>query len=346
MSTGQVKDYFKRQISVSNSASMAWMKRLIVVLCVMGALIVSFLFYTQRSTSHIEKKQQWDADMLDYQAALNNNLKALNSFKKTLTAVKQSPALRVDKTPDGRALLARVHASTRVYAAHAAAHSAGQGPAGKSARASGLIESSPYATFANQQTQVDLRSAVRLSHPDQTVVQGELIDAVLETGIDSDLPGMIRGVVSRPVWSYHGHHVLIPAGTRLIGQYSSATLKGISRVMVLWQRAVLPNGFSVQLESPGADAMGRSGISADEVNTHFWMRFSQAALLSVIGASVSPDNIGQLYQAALMHSFQSAASQSLQETASIKPTLRVNAGQVIQVFVAKDLFFPHSAESA
>ena len=341
MSAGQVKDYFKRQVSVSTTSSMGWLKRFIVVLLAMGLLIISFLFYAHRSPSHVEKKKQWDADMLDYQMALNNNLKALDSFKKTLSTVKQSPRLATIQAPHGRALLARVHASTRVYTAHSAAHS----PKGKSAHASGFIESSPYATFANQHTQVDLRPAVRLSNPDQTVVQGELIDAVLETGIDSDLPGMIRGVVSRPVWSYHGHHLLIPAGTRLIGQYSSATLKGISRVMVLWQRAVLPNGFSVQLDSPGADAMGRSGLSADEVNTHFWMRFSQAALFSVIGASVSPDNIGQLYQAALMHSFQSTASQSLQETASIKPTLRVDAGQVVQVFVAKDLLFPHSTEA-
>lgn len=187
--------------------------------------------------------------------------------------------------------------------------------------------------------------AALMRYPRQTVAQGEFIHAILETAINSDLPGMVRAIVSRPVYSYRGEQVLIPAGSRLIGRYSAKIVQSQQRVFVIWNRLLLPNGLSLSIKSSSADALGQSGQAADYINTHFFARFGQATLLSMIGAGVSTYgvsadqamNSASLYQSAIAQSFQQSANQSLQNTLPTKPTLIVHQGTRIVVFVAHDL---------
>lgn len=186
-----------------------------------------------------------------------------------------------------------------------------------------------------------------IAHPEMTIVAGEMIHAVLESAIHSDLPGMVRASVSQPVYSYTGGHCLVPAGSRLIGEYQSDIVLGQRRVMVLWHRVVLPDGTSLTLDSPGSDSLGRAGLSADRVNSHFLARFGESALLSILAVGAATGGVGSQdqynsgtqYRASLAQSFQQRASQSLQATQSNQPTLMVNQGASINVFVAKDLSF-------
>lgn len=158
---------------------------------------------------------------------------------------------------------------------------------------------------------------------------------------------MIRAIISRPVYSYIGDQLLIPEGSRLIGQYSSQTLQGVQRVMVIWQRVLLPNGVSIQIDNPGSDNLGRSGFHADYINTHFIQRFGEASLLSLLGAASANwgvsdgegDNAAQRYRSAISQSFQSVANNTLNQSKSIKPTLRIHQGAEVTVFVARDLDF-------
>ncbi len=96
---------------------------------------------------------------------------------------------------------------------------------------------------------------------------GAIIPAALITGIRSDLPGQITAQVTSPVYdSPTGNHLLIPQGARLIGRYDSQVAFGQSRVLLVWDRLILPNGKSILLDNqPGTDTMGFAGLE-DEVD--------------------------------------------------------------------------------
>jgi type IV secretory pathway VirB10-like protein len=175
----------------------------------------------------------------------------------------------------------------------------------------------------------------------RTVPQGTVVAAVLETAINSDLPGSVRGVVSRDVRSFDGSRVLIPRGSKLVGQYKSAAAQGQTRAFVVWERIISPTGVSIEIGSPATDRLGRGGL-AGEVDRHFFQRFGGAILLSVISAGGSAlasggDNttliIGSSTQAT------QAASAALQSQMNIPDTIKVAQGVPVQVFVARDLDF-------
>lgn len=183
---------------------------------------------------------------------------------------------------------------------------------------------------------VDTASATALAEPGHTVIQGTLIPAVLETAIDSDLPGYVRAVVSRDVRSFDGKRVLIPRSSRLIGQYRSGLTAGQTRTYVLWSRLIRPDGASVALASPATDESGRAGLTGD-VKTHFFKRFGSALLLSVVGAASA---IGTAGASLLVGGGGGAAAQAAaQQSGNISPTVRVRQGQPIRVFTARDLDF-------
>ena len=189
-------------------------------------------------------------------------------------------------------------------------------------------------------------NAHQIEHLDYTIIQGKLIPAILESAINSDLPGLIRAVVKENVYAEKGERVLIPKGARLIGNYESDLDVGQSRIFVVWQRLIRPDGIEVQLDSPGINALGQAGLSG-EVNTHFWARFGEAVLLSLISAGASNINVSKgdefnsqaAYRQAASESFASSASNSLNRTQGLGPTVHINQGTPIKVFVAKDLNF-------
>lgn len=114
--------------------------------------------------------------------------------------------------------------------------------------------------------------------------QGTMIRGILETALQSDLPGMVRAVVTENVWSFDGRRVLIPAGSRLVGEYKSGIAQGQTRVFVVWTRMLRSDGVSVQLGSNGTDDLGRAG-NAGFVDNHYMERFGSAILLSIVGGA-------------------------------------------------------------
>src|SRR3546814_3003833 len=109
---------------------------------------------------------------------------------------------------------------------------------------------------------------------------GAVIPAALITGIRSDLPGQISAQVTQNVFdSPTGRILLIPQGARLVGEYDSEVVAGQSRVLLAWDRLILPGGRSIRLDrQPDADASGMSGLQ-DKVDNH-WGRMLRAALIS------------------------------------------------------------------
>lgn len=184
-------------------------------------------------------------------------------------------------------------------------------------------------------------AATRMVNPSTTIGQGTLMSAILETAIDSDLPGYVRAVISRDVKSYDGSRVLIPRGSHVIGEYKSGLAVGQTRAFVLWTRLLRPDGVSVALGSPATDTSGRNGLGG-KVSSHFGKRFGAAILLSVIGAAGQA--IGGGSTAVVISGPQQAASSTAQQNLNIPPTVRVGLGQPIRIFTARDLDFSAVSE--
>lgn len=182
--------------------------------------------------------------------------------------------------------------------------------------------------------------STRLADPDSTVVQGTLIPAVLETAINTDVPGYVRAVVSQDVRSFDGSKVLIPRSSRLIGEYKAASQAGQRRAYLMWTRLVRPDGVSIAIASPAADFTGQAGIGG-EVNSHFFSRFGSAILLSILGGAGSLVSGGA--GTVVVSGGQSAASTAIQQNGNRAPTIKVRQGEPIRVFTARDLIFSDGA---
>jgi type IV secretion system protein VirB10 len=177
-------------------------------------------------------------------------------------------------------------------------------------------------------------------NPTQTVPEGAVIPAVLETAINSDLPGYTRALVSRDVRGFDGQSILIPRGSRLIGQYRSGVALGQSRAFVIWTRLIRPDGATIELAAPGADALGRGGLEG-EVDRHFLQRFGGSILLSLIdaGAAAASDNSNTQVIISQSRALSESALQPLADNANISPTITVPQGAAIRIIVTRDLDF-------
>ncbi len=182
--------------------------------------------------------------------------------------------------------------------------------------------------------------AARTFDPQTTVTQGTLIPAVLETAIDTDVPGFVRAVVNQDVRSYDGTRVLVPRSSRLVGQYQSGLQAGQKRAYVIWTRLIRPDGVSVDLASPATDFSGKAGLPG-EVDSHFFKRFGSAMLLSVIDGLTAIASGGS---SIILGGGSSAAAKAVESDSKIGPTVRVRQGEPIRVFTARDLDFSRAPQ--
>ena len=187
---------------------------------------------------------------------------------------------------------------------------------------------------------------------------GWVIPALLLTAMESELPGKITAQVSEDVYdSGTGNYLLIPQGSRLVGEYANAIQYGQSRIFVAWQRIVYPDNSALDIGAmPGADGEGESGFH-DLVDNHFLRLFGSALLMSAITAGItySQDQgqgynnnnsngnqvprAGDVLSAALGQQLGAATSALLEKNISIPPTLKIRQGYGFNVVVVKDLVF-------
>jgi len=218
----------------------------------------------------------------------------------------------------------------------------GDGEAGRSqaARASSPLEQRLEAASLKG------ASATVLPDRDYSLTAGSILDCVLETRIVSSVPGMTACHLSRNVYSTTGRIVLLDRGSRLIGRYEGGVQEGQSRLFVLWTRAETPEGVVIALDSPGTDALGEAGVGG-AVDRHFWDRFGAAMMVSLIGSgtdaiaarlsgpqrgtTVKIDTAASVTKDLVAHTYEG--------TINVAPTLYVNQGERIGIFVARDLHF-------
>ncbi len=176
------------------------------------------------------------------------------------------------------------------------------------------------------------------------VMAGSIISASLVTGINSDLPGLVVAQVTEQVFdTVSGKYLLIPQGARLIGSYDSVVAYGQSRALLVWQRIILPDGSSVQIENlPATDASGYAGL-ADGVDFHTWRLLKGVVLSTLLGIgtelSLGSDesDLVRAIRESTQQNVNRAGQRITEKNLNIQPTITIRPGMPLRVIVHKDL---------
>jgi type IV secretion system protein VirB10 len=175
------------------------------------------------------------------------------------------------------------------------------------------------------------------------VMAGTLISASLITGLDSDLPGLVVAQVTQNVFdTVSGKILLIPQGSRLVGTYDSVVAFGQSRALLVWQRIIMPDGSSIQIDNlPATDSAGYSGLE-DQVDFHTWALIKGVAISTLLGVGSQLAISGQSdlmlsIRNSTQDSVNQAGQQITQKNLNIQPTIKVRPGWPLRVIVHKDI---------
>ncbi len=204
-------------------------------------------------------------------------------------------------------------------------------------------------SFVNRAADSKIYSGASLQTPRSPfqLMAGTIIPAALVTGINSDLPGEIIATVTENVYdTVTGRYLLVPQGSRLLGQYDSQVTYGQRRLLLVWTRLLMPDGSSIVLERlPGVDGAGYSGVE-DGVNWHWGRIFAGAALTTLLGvnaqlvAANTNTNSGSIVSAtrqSAQDSVNQVGQQITRKNLSIQPMLTARPGLPLNVIVNKDI---------
>jgi type IV secretion system protein VirB10 len=204
-----------------------------------------------------------------------------------------------------------------------------------------------HAAFLNGPVDRQTAAPDRVAPPASPYIlqAGAVIPAALITGIRSDLPGQITAQVTENVYdSPTGSLLLIPQGTRIIGQYDDGVTFGQRRVLLVWNRLILPGGRSIVLERlPGADVSGYAGLE-DGVDYHWWdlMKAAGLSTLLAVGTELATSDEDRLIRAirdGAQDTVNQAEQQIVQRQLQVAPTLTIRPGFPVRIIVTRDLVF-------
>jgi type IV secretion system protein VirB10 len=189
-------------------------------------------------------------------------------------------------------------------------------------------------------------AAGRLLNLDYLLKKGTTIPCAMKTGINTQLPGFVLCNVISDVYSANGKTLLIERGATLFGEQQSQLQKGQARTFVVWSRVDNPSGVTADIESPGTDSMGYSGVPGI-VDRHFFERFGAAILLTIVKdfSKAAADRYSERSGSTVNFGgdsgddLESMASEALKDSIGIPPNLIVKPGTVVHVLVARDVTF-------
>ncbi|PNS07924.1 TrbI/VirB10 family protein [Solilutibacter silvestris] len=238
----------------------------------------------------------------------------------------------------------------------AAPQAQGQGMAGAQGQQGGMMVMGPNGPMwvPNKEMVKEADSSAKLlSNPDALLVRGTYIRCILETRIITDIPGFTSCIVTEPVYSINGRRLLLPRGSKMLGKYDSAGIAR-GRVAVIWDRITTPNGYDISMASPGTDQLGGAGHPG-QYDAHWPSRVATAMLISMVsdlfkyegqkhgpsGTVVTPSGVAyeSPYESNTARTVQSMAEQAINESANRKPTVTINQGTQLNVYVAQDVDF-------
>ncbi len=228
-------------------------------------------------------------------------------------------------------------------------------------------------TFQAEATSASSSKITKVGNMSLLITQGKILEAVLETPVNTNYPGPIRALVSRDVFSEQGENVLIPKGSRIIGELSGGYKAGQDRILIKWNRIIMPNGYDIMVEDArGAGKLGEIGV-VGKVHREFFNTIGNALLLSAInigfaagienafkvkptqettttttdGAQTSTTTNSPVTQAAKdqVKDLQDATKGWVQKNFVTQPYITIDQGTVLKVFVNQDILFSNRTSS-
>jgi len=200
--------------------------------------------------------------------------------------------------------------------------------------------------FINQRNETSIYNPHSLQQPisPYEILAGSVISASLITGINSDLPGFVVAQVTEDSYdSKTGATLLIPQGSRILGTVDSVAAFGQKRALVVWQRIIMPNGSSVQIDNlPATDEAGYSGLE-DQVDYHTWTLLKGIALSTLLGVGgqvafgSNQSNLVEAIRESTQESTNQAGQQIVEKDLNMQPTLKIRPGWPVKLIVSKDI---------
>lgn len=196
-------------------------------------------------------------------------------------------------------------------------------------------------------------SAQPLYNPDTLLLRGTYIRCILQSRVISDFPGYTSCIVTEPVYSVNGRRLLLPRGSKVMGYYNSDSVIG-DRAAIVWDRITTPTGLDVNMMSPGVDALGAAG-NEGHYTAHWGQRITSALLISMlsdafkyVGAKNGPQSttfggggfaVQNPYESNTARTMERLANLALERNMSRPPTVTINQGALLNVYVARDVDF-------
>ena len=185
---------------------------------------------------------------------------------------------------------------------------------------------------------------------DFVVFEGTILETVLLNRLDGQFTGPVECLVSSDLYSHDRQHLLIPAGTKVLGEAKHVEAFGQSRLAVAFHRLIMPDGFSVSLDQfKGMNQIGDVGLR-DQVNNHYVKIFGASLAVGAIGG-IAEAGSGSLLTQSGTQTIQQGVGQSLGQTSqrildkflNILPTVTIREGHRVKVYLSGDLAIPDYA---
>lgn len=240
---------------------------------------------------------------------------------------------------------------------------------GQGGPSTGIPEYNSFGFPVLSKTTAEQITASNIGNTEHIIAQGKVIDAILETAINTDLPGTLRAVISRDIYAESGKNIIIPQGSRLVGVYNNSISRGQNRVEITWQRVLLPGGVDINVAMPTTDQLGRAGTKGT-VDNKYKEIFTNSILLSILtvggaiaidqatdlgtsSSSVTTNTDGSTTRTDTGSSADSAVTAAVTNVSNLgrkiandflesQPTITIPQGTRIKVFVNQDIVFPNS----
>ena len=194
--------------------------------------------------------------------------------------------------------------------------------------------------------QTPAKSASIIKNRSLLLGKGTVIECILESRVDTTVPGMTSCVIPRDIYSADGRVLLVEKGTKAVGEYQGSVANGLARIFMLWTELRTPKGVVIALNSPAADQLGAAGMGG-YVDFHWWTRFGNALLFSLISdgfqyainTADSHNNNGDVTYENTEDGMDEIIREAMRQSGDIPPTLIKNQGERVSIFVARDLNF-------
>lgn len=206
--------------------------------------------------------------------------------------------------------------------------------------------------LANTAT-AQVTAARYMPNRDKLLVKGTYLRCILETKIVSEIPGFTSCIITEPVYSSSGKHMLLPKGSKVMGQYGSSNPTS-KRLGVVWDRIITPEGIDVTLKSPGVDNLGASG-HVGKFKSHWPSRLGSALLISMISdvfkiaaseygpegktVTTSTSTEKNPYESETVETLKNLAINQLDRNNARPNTVTINQGSLINIYTAQDIDF-------